>query len=83
MIDVVSKRTIRQGLDVADAAISARVAARTDSKATAFTAPSESEFASAVVKDMAGGLFSSRPVLWIAVGVVVIVLVGVVWLTLR
>jgi hypothetical protein len=83
MIDTVSKSMIRQGLDVLDAALGARVAARAGSKAVAYTPPSETEFAAAVAKDVAGGLFSSRPVIWIAVAVLVLVLVGVVWLTLR
>jgi carbon monoxide dehydrogenase subunit G len=83
MIDTVSKSMIRQGLEVLDAAIKARVAAKGDSKALAYMPPTETEFAAAVVKDMAGGLLASRLVLWIAVAVIALVLLGVVWLSIR
>ena len=83
MLDTVSRSMIRQGLDVLDAAIKARAGAKADSKAAAYTPPSETEFAAAVVKDMAGGMLSSRPVLWIGVAVIALVLLGVVWLSLR
>ena len=83
MIDTVSKSMIRQGLDVLDAAIKARAAAKADAKAVGYTPPTETEFAASVVKDMAGGFLSSKPVLWIAVAVIALVLIGVVWLSLR
>ena len=83
MIDTVSKSMIRQGLDVLDAAIRARVTARAGSKAVAYTPPTQTEFAAAVVKDMAGGLLASRIVLWIAVAVIALVLLGVIWVSLR
>ena len=83
MIDTVSKSMIRQGLGVLDDAIKARVMAKADSKAVPYTPPSETEFAAAVAKDVAGGLLSARLVVWIAVAAIVVFLAVLVWLGVR
>ena len=83
MIDTVSKSMIRQGLGVLDDAIKARVMAKADSKAVPYTPPSETEFAAAVAKDVAGGLLSARLVVWIAVAAIVVILAVLVWLGVR
>jgi carbon monoxide dehydrogenase subunit G len=83
MIDTVSKSMIRQGLSTLNDAIKARVAARAESKEVEYTPPSETEFAAAVAKDMASGLFSSKLFLWLALTVIVVILVVVVWLNVR
>jgi carbon monoxide dehydrogenase subunit G len=48
-----------------------------------YTPPSEAEFAAAVAKDMAGEVFSSPRVVWIAVAVIVIVVIVAVALISR
>jgi carbon monoxide dehydrogenase subunit G len=81
MIDTVSKSMIRQGLGTLNDAIKARAAARADAKEVAYTPPSETEFAAAVAKDVAGGLFSSKLFLWIALAVIAVILI--IWIIAR
>jgi carbon monoxide dehydrogenase subunit G len=83
MIDTVSKSMIRQGLSTLNDAIKARVAARADAKEVEFTPPSETEFAAAVAKDMAGGLLSSKRFLWSALAVIALILLAIIWLGVR
>ncbi len=52
MIDSVSKSMIRQGFELLDKALEARLAAKTTGKAVEFTAPTETDFAKGVAKDM-------------------------------
>ena len=52
MIDSVSKSMIRQGFESLDKALAARLAAKTTGKAVEFTAPTETDFAKGVAKDM-------------------------------
>ncbi|GAP11543.1 uncharacterized conserved protein [Bellilinea caldifistulae] len=57
MIDSVAKTMIRQAFEVLDKALEARLAAKASgSEVVDFKPPSETEFAAAVAKDMAGGL---------------------------
>ena len=79
LLDTTSKSMIRQGLETLNQALEARVAAETGGEQVEYTPPSESEFATAVAKDMAGEMFSSSKVIWIAVAVlIVIILVAVI-----
>ena len=55
MIDSASKSMIRQGLDSLNSALQARLTGQE----AEYTAPSETEFAVAVAKDMAGEMFST------------------------
>ena len=82
MIDTVSKSMIRQGLGTLNEAIKARGAAKADAKEAVYTPPSENEFAAAVAKDMAGRLLSWKLLLWIAMGLIAVILV-IVWLIVR
>jgi len=52
MIDSVSKSMIRQGFESLDKALEVRLAAKNDGKEVEFKAPTESDFAKGVVKDM-------------------------------
>jgi len=52
MIDSVSKSMIRQGFESLDKALEARLAAKATGKAIDFTAPTESDFAKGVAKDV-------------------------------
>ena len=83
MIDTVSKSMIRQGLGTLNEAIKVRAVARAEAKEIEYNPPSETEFAAAVAKDMAGGLLSSKPFLWLALAVIVIILAVMVGLTVR
>ncbi len=82
MIDTVSKRMIRQGLGTLNEAIKARGVARADAKQVEYTPPSETKFAAAVAKDMAGGLLSRKLLVWLAIGLIVVIL-AIVWLIVR
>jgi carbon monoxide dehydrogenase subunit G len=80
LLDTTSKSMLRQGLGELNKALGARVAAKTKGEDVAYEPPSESEFAAAVAKDMAGEMFSSSRVIWIAVAVlVIIILIAVIW----
>jgi carbon monoxide dehydrogenase subunit G len=81
MIDTVSKSMIRQGLGTLNDAIKARAVARADAKEVVYTPPSETEFAAAVAKDVAGGLFSSKLFLWLALAVIIVILI--IWFSAR
>lgn len=83
MIDTVSKSMIRQGLGTLNDAIKARAAARAEAKEVEYTPPSETEFAAAVAKDLAGGLFSSKRFMWLALVVIAVILLVTIWLIVR
>lgn len=77
MIDTVSKSLTRQGLEALNKALEARVANR----AVEYTPPTETEFAAAVAKDVAGGIMSSpeaRMVLYIVPVVIVLVILALI-----
>ena len=78
MIDTASKSMMRQGLETLNKALEARVAAEEAGTEVEHTAPTESEFASAVAKDMAGEVFKSSRLTWIIIAVVLIIIVVVV-----
>ena len=79
MLETVSKSMTRQGLETLNKALQARKAAKAEDRAVDYKPPSETEFAAAVAKDMAGGLLSSAPMLWVAVAVIIaIVIVAVI-----
>lgn len=75
LIDTASKSMINQGLDTLDQALQARIGADSDQGAVEYQPPSETEFAASVAKDMAGSVFSSQWVTWIAIAVVVILII--------
>jgi len=81
LIDTASKSMIRQGLEALNKALEARLAAKAEGRETVeCNPPSETEFAMAVVKDMAGEMLSSSRMLWIAAVIVIaIVIVAVIW----
>ena len=74
MMDSVSKSLLKQGLDSLNQALIARLAAEDSGEAVKYEAPSETEFASAVAKDMAGEALSSTRLWWI-VGAIIVVLI--------
>jgi len=71
LLDTASKSMIHTGLEALDLALQARVAAKSEGKEVEYTPPSESKFAAAVAKDMAGQMLSSRTV-WIIIAIIVI-----------
>lgn len=75
LIDTASKSMINQGLDTLDQALQARIGADPDQGEIEYQPPSETEFAASVAKDMAGSVFSSQWVTWIAIAVVVILII--------
>jgi len=83
MIDSVAKTMIRQAFEVLDKALEARLAAKASgSEVVDFKPPSETEFAAAVAKDMAGGLTKMpevRLLMYIIPLVAVLVLLAVLF----
>ena len=75
LIDTASKSIIRQGLDTLNKALVARVAAQSTGEQVEYSAPSESQFAASVAKDMAGEAFSSTRVRWIIVAAVIVIII--------
>ena len=75
LLDTTSKSMIRQGLETLNKTLQARIAVNTGSGEVEYKPPSESEFAAAVAKDMAGEALSSSRTIWIAVTVVIIIVI--------
>jgi hypothetical protein len=81
MMESVSKSLLKQGLDSLNQALLPRQTSQTTGEQVAYKPPSESEFAASVAKDMAGEVFSSRKVLWIAGVILILILILAVILT--
>jgi hypothetical protein len=81
MMDSVSKSLMKQGLDSLNHAVLARKTSQTTGEEVKYQPPSESEFAASVAKDMAGEVFSSRRVLWIAGAILILIFILAVILT--
>jgi len=80
LLDTVSKSMIRQGLEALNQALQARVSANSEAQEVEYKPPSEAEFAAAVAKDMASGVFSSSPMILIAVAVIIVIAIAtVIW----
>ena len=81
MIDTVSKSMVRQGLEALDKALQARVAAQAENRPVEYKPPTETEFAGAVAKDVAGGVLSIaevRMVLYIVPVVAVLIVLALI-----
>ncbi|UCD43403.1 MAG: carbon monoxide dehydrogenase subunit G [Chloroflexota bacterium] len=83
MMDSVSKSLLKQGLDSINNALLARQEAQSTGEKVEYQAPSESEFAASVAKDMAGDVLTSRRMLWIAGAIIVIVILLAIYLMSR
>lgn len=77
LLDTASKSMIRQGLEVLNKALEARVARSEGQEVAGYKSPSEAGFAAAVAKDVAGEMLSSR-IIWIAVAVVIVIVIAAV-----
>jgi hypothetical protein len=73
LLDTTSKSIIRQGLDALNNALAARMAAKSTGEEVEYTAPSESQFAASVAKDMAGEMFTPSRVIWIGGAAIVVI----------
>lgn len=71
LLDTTSKSMIRQGLDALNNALAMRMAAKSTGEEVEFTAPSESQFAASVAKDMAGEMLTPARIIWIVVAAIV------------
>jgi carbon monoxide dehydrogenase subunit G len=78
MMDSVSKSLLKQGLDSLNQALLARVASESSGETIEYEAPSETEFAASVAKDMASEAFSSNRLWWIIGAVVLVVIIFVI-----
>jgi carbon monoxide dehydrogenase subunit G len=79
MLDTASKSMMRQGLETLNQTLGARVAAKTEGKEVDHKPPSESEFAAAVAKDMAGQVLTPvRLAMIVIVILVIVVLIAVI-----
>lgn len=86
LVDTASKSMIRQGLEALNRALQARVAAKSEGRAEVeYQPPSETEFAAAVAKDMAGEMLSSARtrMLLIVLAVAIVIVVVLVILVSR
>jgi carbon monoxide dehydrogenase subunit G len=78
LIDTVAKSIIRQGLEALSQALEARVAAGSEGLVegdVTYEPPSETEFAAAVAKDVAGQMLSPSRLIWVAVAVIAVLAV--------
>ncbi len=73
MLDTVSKSMTRQGLETLNKALQVRKTAEAEGQEIEYTPPSETEFAVAVAKDLAGEIFSPEyRTMWIIVAVAIL-----------
>lgn len=80
LLDTASKSMINQGLETLNMALQARVAAKVEDKEVEYTPPTESQFMTAVAKDMAGQIFTPARVVGIAIAVIVIIaIIAAIW----
>ncbi len=80
LLDTTSKSMLRQGLGELNKALQARMAAKAEGEEIEYEPPSESEFAAAVAKDVAGEMFSSSRMIWVAIAVLaIIIIIAVIW----
>jgi carbon monoxide dehydrogenase subunit G len=70
LLDTASKSMVRQGLESLNQGLVARIEARTEGKEVEYQPPSETKFAMAVAKDMAGEMLSQPQTLWAVVAIV-------------
>jgi carbon monoxide dehydrogenase subunit G len=80
LMDTASKSMIRQGLEALNKALEAKSEGQEEVE---YKPPSETEFAAAVAKDMAGEMLSSSQMIWIAVAVVIVIVIAAVILISR
>lgn len=81
LLDTASKSTIKQGLEALNMALQARVATKTGSGAVEYSPPTESQFMTAVAKDMAGQIFTPTRLVGIAIAVVAIIaIIAAIWI---
>jgi carbon monoxide dehydrogenase subunit G len=73
MLDTVSKSLTRQGLETLNKAFQAQKTAEAEGREIEYTPPSETEFAVAVAKDLAGEIFSPEyRMVWVVVAVAIL-----------
>lgn len=73
MLDTVSKSMTRQGLETLNKALQAQKTAEAEGREVEYTPPSETEFAVAVAKDLAGEIFSPEyRTVWVVVAVAIL-----------
>lgn len=75
LMDTTSKSMIRQGFEVLDKALEARIAAKIQGTEVEYTPPSETEFAVAVAKDMARDTLLSPSVIRVAFAVLIVIVI--------
>lgn len=75
MMDSVSKSLLKQGLDSLNQALVARVSSAESGEQVKYEAPTETQFAASVAKDMASEALSSRTVWWIGGAVVLLIII--------
>ncbi|MEJ2352339.1 MAG: carbon monoxide dehydrogenase subunit G [Anaerolineales bacterium] len=82
LLDTASKSLIRQGLEALNVALQARLAAASEGEEVDYVPPSESAFAAAVAKDMAGEVLSSSRLVWIVIAALVILaIILAIWIS--
>jgi len=81
LLDSASKSTIRQGLEILNSALQARVAAKTEGREVEYQPPSESRFIAAVAKDMAREVLPASRVIWIVITItIILVIIAAIWI---
>lgn len=74
MMDSVSKSLMKQGLDSLNQAVVAREGAESSGEEVQYQAPTETEFAASVAKDMAGSFLTPTRLIWIAIAVLALII---------
>ena len=77
MIDTVSKSIINQAFETLDRDLAERTAAAAEGREAVYQEASEGDYASAVAKDVVGGIFSTPWAKWV-LGIVILVVIGLI-----
>jgi carbon monoxide dehydrogenase subunit G len=80
LIDTASRSMIRQGLESLNNALRARTRAEALGTEVEYVPPSETQFAAAVARDMAGEMFTPQRAIGVAIAIAAVILLLVFWL---
>lgn len=83
LIDTASRSMVRQGLESLNNALRARTQAEAEGSEVEYVPPSETQFAAAVARDMAGEIITPQRAIGVAIAIAAVFLLIALWLGSR
>ena len=80
LIDTASRSMVRQGLESLNNALRARTQAEAEGSEVEYVPPSETQFAAAVARDMAGEIITPQRAIGVAIAIAAVFLLIALWL---